>query len=136
MKKIAVAFPRNRYTSDKDGNVQTVQLPHALLQPIGSSDNMLWEVTVYAKSSANARLELTVYEGTKPDPRPSQNRFSGVTIGSPSPLSVSSLYMTTLAITAPYAGLIDAILGVKSNSPTTDVQEWMDAEVRVTLAYS
>lgn len=89
---------------------------------------------VHARSSTNARLDLTVVEGTKKDPRPSANKFSGSNLGS-TPLTISSLQLTTLQINAPFHGLVDATLGVKSQTPSVGTMDWMDAEVRVTLEF-
>lgn len=135
MKKVVIAFPRARYTSDADGQLQLVYMALSLMTVLGSAKNLRIEVTVYNRSSTNARLELTAFEGTKTDPRPSANKFSGSAIGSPSPLSVSALYITHYQLSSPFDGLIDLTLGVKSATPTSGVQEFMDAEVRATLEF-
>ena len=137
MKKIVTVFARNRYVSGATGNSQNYQMPANLMNSLGGSVAIRWEVTIYSKS-ANAELGLTVYEGTKQDPRPSTNDFSGKTI----PLSVSPApppwtgigIMPYIDTTVSYSGLVDAVMNVKA--ATGSAQEQVDAEIRATLTYT
>jgi hypothetical protein len=132
MKKIIRAHKRKIYASDKDGNLQIASLPTQLLRPIGDATNVRIETTIYAKSSANARAQLMVYEGTKDDIRPSE-ALGGVQVGSTQVYNLVGVQNVQVA--APFNGLIDLTFGVKSNTPTADVLEWMDAEVNITAYF-
>jgi hypothetical protein len=132
MKKVIVVFPRERYVSDQDGLSQSTPMVPALMEALGGGTTARWEVTVYARSSSQARLDLSIFEGTKKDARPSANKFSGTALPS-TPLAVSALGVTNLQANGPFHGLLDATLAMKSAAPVAGTQEWMDAEVRVTL---
>ena len=94
---------------------------------------MRWEATVYAKSSSNAQLILTFYEGTKLESRPSLNSYSGQQL---STTTITTLGLTYNNITGNFSGLVDAIIGVKSSGTPPTAPEWVDAEVRLTATYS
>ena len=132
MKKIVVVFARNRYVSGASGGAQNYQMPANLLNSLGGSVAMRYEITIYGRS-ANAELNLTLYEGTKQDPRPSINDFSGKILSGPTAYTGIGIN-SYLDITAAYCGLVDAVMSVKAASGTS--QEWVDAEIRATLTYN
>lgn len=134
MKKVITAFPRQRYTSDASGNPVLYPIATALMEVLGGSDDMRWEFIVYAASSSNARMQLTLVEGTRIEPRPSSSPMAGTGFGSGFP-SLGSLAPGVIApvnITGPYGGVMDAVLKVWLNGAPGG-PEWVDMEVRVTV---
>lgn len=134
MKKVFIVFKRDRYTSDPDGQPLVNPMMPSLMEALGGATSMRWEVTIYARSSTNARLDIAIFEGTKPDPRPSANKFAGVNIGS-TPQRLTTLGITNIQVNGPFHGIVDATVAGKSNSPVVGTQEWVDAEVRVSADF-
>ena len=129
MKPVVVAFPRTIYNSNQTvGGIKNL-LPVSLLSVLGNAVKLRWELTSYARSSANARLNLDLYEGTKDSPRPSESPFSGQQLGSVT--THTALGLMAFNVTVDFSGRVDAVLWVDAVSGTTP--EWIDAEVRVTL---
>ena len=133
MKKVVTVFERKRYVSEPDGKEARLEMPAGLMTIIGGADLLRWEATVYAKSSSNAQLILTFYEGTKLESRPSLNSYSGQQL---STTTITTLGLTYNNITGNFSGLVDAIIGVKSSGTPPTAPEWVDAEVRLTATYS
>ena len=132
MKKVVTVFARNRYVSSANGGSQRYQMPLNLMATLGGSVAMRLEITMYARST-NAQILLTPYEGTKHDPRPCLNDFSGKRIGDPLD-PFTGIGLTYLDITTSYSGLVDVLMEVKAGTGTA--QEWVDAEIRATLTYT
>lgn len=133
MKKIVVAFPRNRYVTANDGSAVSYPIMQNLMEVMGSSDNLRWELTIFAVSSANARMQISLYEGTRSEPRPSTNLLSGVALGSAFPVA-GALTPGVIApnqVAAPFGGVVDAVMKVWQNAGG-GTQEWVDMEARLT----
>lgn len=130
MKPVVVAFPRAIYNTNQSGGGIKNLLPAQLMPVLGNAVKHRWEITSYARSSANATLKLDLYEGTKDSPRPSESPFSGQQIGSTTVHSSLGI-LPPFNVTSDFSGRVDAVLWVEAVSGSTP--EWIDAEVRVTL---
>ena len=134
MKKIVLVFPRQRYVSDSNGAPQLFPMNESLMSALGSATDLRWEVTIYAKSGTDARMQIAVSEGTKSEVRSSSNVFGGVALASVPASSTPTHGAQVTHVSGPFGGLVDAVLKVWDNANTST--QWVDAEVRVTLIFN
>ncbi len=65
MKKVIQVFSRRVFPSDGNGNPIAVAVAPELIPVLGAGDDLRLEITTYARSSSQARGELSVFEGTR-----------------------------------------------------------------------
>ncbi len=138
MKKIVIAFPRDRYFSSASGALQITLMDQKLMTVIGGANNIRWELTTYFASSTTARILVNLSEGTKAEARPSMNPNAGVALtafpsGSPTP--APQLGAVPVQVNGPFGGVVDAVLQVWDIA-VSPVMVWVEAEVRATLFYN
>ena len=130
MKKVIQVFSRRVFPSDGNGNPIAVAVAPELIPVLGAGDDLRLEITTYARSSSQARGELSVFEGTKKEIRPSAS-LGGTTVGGTT--SVQAVGVTNVHLAGPFHGLVDLTFSGKSASPATNTQEWIECAVNATI---
>lgn len=136
MKKIVIAFSRQRYSSASNGGPTLFLMDERLMALIGGANDMRWELTTYATSGGDARALVTLSEGTKSDSRPSANIFSGTGLTyfpSASPTPAPMIGVAVIQVNGPFSGLVDGVLKIWDINNTS--LQWVDMEVRLTLIF-